>query len=44
MEEADKYFDFGSYRKIFNIFSEEKMEKELVKNFQAWNVIYNEEK
>ena len=41
---AEKYFDFSSFRKIFNIFMEEKMEKELVKNFGAWNVIFNDEK
>jgi hypothetical protein len=41
---AGKYFDFSNFRKVFNVFTEEKMEKELVKNFQSWNAIYNEEK
>jgi len=41
---ANKYIDFGSFRKLFNIFVEEKMEKELVRDFYDWNVIYDEEK
>jgi Ca2+-binding EF-hand superfamily protein len=41
---AQKYFDFSKFRKIFNVFLEEKMEKELVKHFHSWNVIFNEER
>lgn len=31
------YFDFNQFRRFFNIFREEKLEKQLVENFNDWN-------
>lgn len=36
--------DWVKVRKLFNIFTEEKMEKELVRYFYDWNVIYDDER
>ena len=40
---SQTYFDFSRFRRMFNIFVEEQMEKDLVYNFNEWNNLYVEE-
>ena len=42
MKKSSQYFDFNRFRNVFNIFVEEKLEKELIENFNEWNVLFNE--
>lgn len=43
MNEYKKYFNISKFRRIFNIFIEEKLEKELIKHFSEYNNLYVED-
>ena len=40
IEKSGKYFDFSKYRRLFNVFKEERIQKELITNFVEWNDLY----
>lgn len=42
MKYCKNYFSVTKFRKFFNVFTEERLEKELIKNFNEWNNLYVE--
>lgn len=43
LEKCPKFFLIARFRRLFNIFIEEKLEKELIRNFSDWNNLYVED-